>query len=362
MNPSQNDKPVKKPKNHMRLPNGFGSVTFLGGNRRRPFAARKTIGFREDTGTPIQKAIGYYRTRQEALQALADYNRTPYSLQTTDTLEEAFKACFKDKFDISFDELTDGKRRTDVPSVVYSYRTGWRMLDDRLRTSPIGKLTEAQLQDYVSTLSTAPRQNLAIRVLRLALVPAYKNGSIPRDIAGGLRCTVKYEPKEKEVLTSEEIQSLWNRLPDRGAAQLLIMLYTGMRAGEVINQDPAKVFLDKGYMIGGSKTEAGRDRIIPIHPAVADLVREMIVERKDGGTLLYTTLQARMKKILPNHSAHDTRHTFITQWKKLRLDDMILANIVGHSVASITEAVYTHRDPDTLIEEAVKFKYEVECN
>jgi integrase len=197
-----------------------------------------------------------------------------------------------------------------------------------------------------------------MRVLRIALVPAYKNGAIPRDITNGLQCTIKYQPKEKTILTSEEIQYLWDRLPDRGAAQLLILLYTGMRASELINQDPSKVYLDKGYMIGGSKTEAGRDRIIPIHPAVADLVRELIVERKDGGPLIYTTLRAHMPKLLPGHSAHDTRHTFITRWKTLRLDDMILANIVGHSMPNVTEAVYTHRDPETLVEEARKFNYE----
>lgn len=358
MNPSQNDKPVKKPKNHMRLPNGFGSVTFLGGNRRRPFAARKTIGFREDTGTPIQKAIGYYRTRQEALQALAEYNRTPYSLQTTDTLEEAFKACFADKFGVRLDELGPRTQEEGRPSQVFAYRSAWNLLPDRLKKSQIGKLTAHELQDYLDTLPTAPRQFTAIRALSLPLKAAYKNGAIPRDIAADLVASIKYQPKEKTVMSTEEIQSLWDRLPDRAAAQTLILLYSGMRANELITMKPESVFLDKGYMIGGSKTEAGRNRVIPIHPAVADLVREMLVERKDGGPMNYSAFRMRFPKLLPGHTAHDTRHTFITAWKAQRLNDMILANIVGHQIPNITESVYTHRDPEILIEEALKFHYE----
>lgn len=50
----------------MKLPNNYGSISRLGGNRRRPFMIRK--------GTKI---IGYHATKADALQALADYNNTP---------------------------------------------------------------------------------------------------------------------------------------------------------------------------------------------------------------------------------------------------------------------------------------------
>ena len=57
----------------MRLPNGYGSVYKLSGNRRKPWAARKTVGF-NDKGQPIYIYVGYYKTRGEALQGLAEYN------------------------------------------------------------------------------------------------------------------------------------------------------------------------------------------------------------------------------------------------------------------------------------------------
>lgn len=55
----------KKKKNDtrgMRLPNGFGSVTKLSGNRRRPYAAKITTGYEFNPDTlktkQIQKVIG----------------------------------------------------------------------------------------------------------------------------------------------------------------------------------------------------------------------------------------------------------------------------------------------------------------
>jgi len=50
------------------------------------------------------------------------------------------------------------------------------------------------------------------------------------------------------------------------------MLYTGMRSGEIRSIKKENIFLDENYMIGGIKTEAGKGRIIPIHPKIKDLI------------------------------------------------------------------------------------------
>ena len=65
----------------MKLPNGYGSVHKLSGNRWR---ARKTTGWSLDKKTMKYKqeytTLGYYPTKKEALQALAAYNEQPYDL------------------------------------------------------------------------------------------------------------------------------------------------------------------------------------------------------------------------------------------------------------------------------------------
>ena len=64
----------------MKLPNGYGAVVKLSGKRRKPYAARVTVKWTED-GKQVRKYLGFYRTRQEALKALADYNANPYDLE-----------------------------------------------------------------------------------------------------------------------------------------------------------------------------------------------------------------------------------------------------------------------------------------
>lgn len=74
----------------MRNPNGYGSVTKLSGNRRRPYIVKKTVGWNEK-GHPIYDIIGYAETREEGNILLAAYNRDPWDVnQAKITLEELF--------------------------------------------------------------------------------------------------------------------------------------------------------------------------------------------------------------------------------------------------------------------------------
>ena len=64
----------------MKLPNGYGSVIKLGGKQ-------------------VKKYIGYYKTRQEAMKALADYNENPFDLATKKiTFAEVFERWQKVKY------------------------------------------------------------------------------------------------------------------------------------------------------------------------------------------------------------------------------------------------------------------------
>lgn len=53
----------------MKLPNGFGTVYKMQGNRRRPYVAKKTIQGK-------QKAIGYFETFEDAMACLVAYTRS----------------------------------------------------------------------------------------------------------------------------------------------------------------------------------------------------------------------------------------------------------------------------------------------
>lgn len=65
----------------MKLPNGYGTVKKMSGNRRRPYMVRKTAGWRYDEAKDktVQEyiTIGYAATRKEGLQMLAEFNQIP---------------------------------------------------------------------------------------------------------------------------------------------------------------------------------------------------------------------------------------------------------------------------------------------
>ena len=85
----------------MKLPNNYGSIVKLSGNRRKPYAVRVTQGWKHnaknDTYTQVKKYIGYGSTRAEALEILAEYNRNPYNLDSKNvTFKDAFNAWYNE--------------------------------------------------------------------------------------------------------------------------------------------------------------------------------------------------------------------------------------------------------------------------
>lgn len=56
----------------MKLPNGYGSVYKLSGNRRNPWVACVTIGYNKETRNQERRVIGYFPNKPKALNALAE--------------------------------------------------------------------------------------------------------------------------------------------------------------------------------------------------------------------------------------------------------------------------------------------------
>jgi len=127
------------------------------------------------------------------------------------------------------------------------------------------------------------------------------------------------------------------------------------------------------------KTDAGTDRIVPIHSRIKKLVEEKYKEAQNLGSeylinctdtrtsrsnlmFTYDKYQKRFNKIRdklnlnPLHRAHDGRKHFVTAAKKYKVDEYAIKYIVGHTITDITEKIYTTRDIDWLKEEIEKIK------
>ena len=90
---------------------------------------------------------------------------------------------------------------------------------------------------------------------------------------------LELKPAEKSNIhkpfAEDEIQTIWNHT-DEGIAKLLLMyIYSGMRPIELLSIKMENVHLDERYIIGGVKTKAGKNRIIPIVDCVMPFYREI---------------------------------------------------------------------------------------
>ena len=110
------------------------------------------------------------------------------------------------------------------------------------------------------------------------------------------------------------------------------------------------------------KTEAGKNRIVPIHPAIFDFVRarvdlehEYLVLREDGRQMDYqhfktTRFVPLMKSLGMDHLPHDCRHTFFSMLDAAGANHKAVETVGGHSSYKTTEKIYTHKDVEQLRE------------
>lgn len=178
--------------------------------------------------------------------------------------------------------------------------------------------------------------------------------------------SVKVERKKIKIpFTVEEVQKLWEMVEKVPFVDMVLVgIYSGFRPIELTMIKTKDVHLEEEYIIGGTKTDAGRDRVVPIHPQVESLIRKRYDEAneylfmdynmftRDISSLTYDKYRGRFKKVMSavnmKHNPHETRHTFITQAKYCKVNEYILKKIIGHEIRDVTEAVYTHRTIEDL--------------
>ena len=232
-------KQAKVPRKALKRANGLGSVYKLQERRRKPWAVAKNGTF-----------IGCYATKTEALEALEKLSGVNISEQYNMTFAQVFE---KWKAEHYREIGTSGAEAYDN-----SFRIAASLHDKKfrsLRTSDFQAVIDENSKRSRSTLSKY--KQLFTQMSSWAV----REEIISTNFARFVKLPDDGGKKEKEIFTAEEINKLEQDSSD--AARIILMLiYTGMRIGELFSL-PLKNY-HKTYVIGGEKTKAGRDRVIPI--------------------------------------------------------------------------------------------------
>jgi integrase len=198
--------------------------------------------------------------------------------------------------------------------------------------------------------------------------------SVPTDLSK----EVESNRKGHIPFTDKEMDTLWNSVKEIPYIDvLLVQCYAGWRPQElglILLED---VDLEKWTFVGGMKTEAGTDRLVPIHPRIRKFVKTrydeaialkskyLFNDKKPGSSsakLTYAKYKTRFYRIIselklnPEHQPHDGRVHFVTMAKKYGVDEYAIKYIVGHAIPDITERVYTKRENSWLSAEIEKIQ------
>ena len=195
----------------------------------------------------------------------------------------------------------------------------------------------------------------------------------------------RYELIDRKILrrsaySDTEVELLWKHKDVYPIASItLIQIYSGWRPQELMNIKLTDVDLEKRTITGGMKTSAGRNRTVPIHSRIYDLVAEWYHKSSDVHcSYLFCTKATKTSsrytyyvynryqrqfdkmrdalKLNPLHRPHDGRVQFVTMAKKADVDEYVIKKIVGHYIDDVTEKSYTKRDIEWIRTEMEKIK------
>lgn len=341
----------------MKRPNKSGSIIKLSGKRRRPYAVRifNGIELKENgNGTPKYKYLAYFEKQTDALQFLEKYNSSPVELAKPKQITNKHK--FSEIYDLYISELQQLK---DLSPQSYNSRNSAYNLLKPLHNMIFEAITLDDIENVVHKLSDMSYSS--INNVRITLRGMYKTAIRHRYVTedvSALMITMHNNEKERPHVpfTDDEIEKLWEHKDNFYIRIYLILIYTGMRINELLKIKSDDVFLDKKYMVGGSKTEAGKNRKIPLADKIIpflDTSNEYLISC-NGKSLTYYSANKNTEKALKelgiDHTFHDARHTCATLLERANIEMLHRKLILGHSASDITEH-YTHVPIESLIED-----------
>lgn len=343
----------------MKLPNGYGSVYKLSGKRRKPWVARKTIGWKQvlekKSSYPIYQFIGYYANRTEALQALTAYNKDPYDLHlNTITFEEVYEKWSE----VHFKKIKDSN---GYKAAFNTSKNLWKL-----------RFAEIKLDHLQSCIDESGKNTPTLKTIKNMWGLMYDYAVIHEIVSQDKREMIRYvdinkagnpNAYDRKPFKKTHIKKIWDSESSNVYLSVVLMLiYTGIRIGELLELEKKDVHLDeRWFYVKESKTSAGI-REVPIAEKIVPFFEYWI--QKDCDHLICTpncepfTYRnyydsywiPLMNQLSMTYTPHCTRHTCVSLLTEAEVDERIIQKIVGHKGQNVTQIVYTHIDLPSKLE------------
>ncbi len=334
----------------MKNPNGTGGIVKLSGKRRKPYAVRVTVGIvcdhKNQRRKQKQRYIGYYATKVEAQAALADYNKGFFNL---DLSGATFADIHKRFALLKYDSLS----KSSVDGYNSNFATAKSIHEKRF-----SDLKASHLQAVVNLGKSYSARSKIKSYFNQLYEMAIQDDIVQKNYAALLHTGKDDSEGIHNSISDITLIKLWQS-GDPNAELIILLAMTGLRGGELIEIKTEDVNINQRYMIGGGKTAAGKNRIIPLHRSIIPIIKkkldgEYLIE-EGGKHFSRHKLAARIKKVSESEIlSHDGRVTFASNMYRAGADRLAVKRILGHSSQDVTDSVYTKIEIENLIREVDK--------
>ena len=325
--------------------NGQGSVYKLPNGK---YKASVTLGYYlgEDGKRHRRARTQVFEKKKDAVAALP-------TLATSPARERKKAMTFKALYDLWIPTHRAGR------AAIASYKAAIRYYQDVWHM----QLDEIEIEDLQECIDSCPRGKSTRENMKTAARLMYNYG-IPRHLVPGNLNLAQFisvggeDAFHSTSFTEDQVELIRNAVGIVPYADYIYcMIYTGFRQGEFLALTPESYDPERDLLIGGSKTEAGKNRIVTISPKIKPFLlarlalgHPYIFSGEDGRHLTHTYFMERcfypaLEQIgidnplvdLPGgtkrhkYTPHACRRTFATLMKAVDGAEKDKMELIGHA-------------------------------
>lgn len=385
-----------KKKTHPRIPRGYGSIKYMGKNRKNPYAVYVPQYHVSETGNLIyNKALCYVPDWYTGFAVLVSYRAGTYhpgdeikiahldrnmsddclddfcakilkdmSIATAQSTAPTFKELADEWHELKFGEYAPRKLSIRSEQRFYRAIKAFEHLNDR----KLDQISAEEIQTIINEKSKVQKRNSVEAIL--GCIREMLNFAVSKDYIPKSPCKLVYipsiaeGPERADPFTLDELRTII--LKARRGDEMAIALYIHCMSGFRITayyKDDFEINTKEWYFRGGVKWDGGKDRIVPIHSAIIPFVLGKKSVYPFASTYVNTKIaQFCEQNGMRKRTSHDCRHTFKMLMDKFGVSDLAQRYMLGHTLGDIHNSVYSHLDTDDLRKEIEKIKIEVICS
>lgn len=334
-------KQVAEKKHCRKRANGQGTVFKKSGNRTKPWEAQKD-----------GVSVGVFATRAEAQKALDRLTDTEVS----------------DLYNLTFAQVYERWKPEHSRKIGHSGMANYEAAYKNCSSLYGQSFRKLRTGDFQAVVSEMERQGKAKSTCEKAVQLfgqlskwAIREGAATTNYAPFVTVLAK-QKRIRQPFTAEQIKAI--ETSTHPAAQIaMVLLATGCRPNELFSVPLENCH--ENYFISGSKTEAGRDRVIPVSAFGLASYQDLLERSREiGGPRLISAyngnrshvnftkrdwreLMAELK--IEGMTPYNCRHTYTTMAVQSGVRPELLQKILGHAEYSTTVDVYTHLDLNEIV-------------